>query len=107
MMNLCVRCKQRPAMVFISKIEGDNTKHEGLCIKCARELNIPQVTDMLKNFNISEEELDSMTEQFMESMTAMMEQQGEDGEMLADGDFEAGGAQAFPFLKNERNLFPF
>ena len=98
MMNLCVRCKKRPAMVFISKIEGDNTKHEGLCIKCARELNIPQVTDMLKNFNISEEELDSMTEQFMDSMTAMMEQQGEDGEMLPDGDFEAGGAQAFPFL---------
>ena len=48
---ICVRCKKRPAMVFISKIEGDNTKHEGLCIKCARELNIPQVTDMLKNFN--------------------------------------------------------
>jgi len=96
MMNLCVRCKKRPAMVFISKMDGDKVKPEGLCIKCAKELNIPQVSDMLKNLNISEEEFDSMTEQLAESMSAMMEQG--DGEMMPDGDFEAGGAQAFPFL---------
>jgi len=96
MMNLCVRCKKRPAMVFISKMDGENIKPEGLCIKCAKELNIPQVTDMLKNFNISEEDFDAMTDQLAESMSAMMEQG--DGEMMPDGDFEAGGAQAFPFL---------
>jgi len=96
MMNLCVRCKKRPAMVFISKMDGENIKPEGLCIKCAKELNIPQVTDMLKNFNISEEDFDAMTDQLAESMSAMMEQG--DGEMMPDGDFEAGGAQAFQIL---------
>ncbi len=96
MMNICSRCKKRPAMVYISKMDGENAMSEGLCIKCAKELNIPQVTNMLKNLNVSDEELDAMTDQFMDSMTALMEQDPD--ALMADGDFEAGGAQSFPFL---------
>ena len=47
MMKMCCRCHERPAVVFVTKIEGDKTTPEGYCIKCARELNIAPVNDML------------------------------------------------------------
>ncbi len=62
--TLCSRCKKRPAVVFITKMEGINPP-EGLCLKCARELNIGPVTDMFNKMNISDEDLDSMTEEMM------------------------------------------
>ncbi len=93
MFKLCSRCKKRPATVFVARSDGDVTKPEGICIQCARELNIPQVNDMLKSMNIPDDELDLMTEQFMESLSAL-ENPDE------NGDFEPGGAQSFPFLNN-------
>ncbi len=92
MFKLCSRCKKRPATVFVARSDGDTTKPEGICIQCARELKIPQVNEMLESMNIPDEELDLMTEQFMESMNALS--------TTDDGDFEPGGAQSFPFLNN-------
>ena len=46
-MKLCSRCKKNPAVIFISKIEGDKTTQEGLCMKCAIEMNIGPIKDML------------------------------------------------------------
>ena len=48
--TLCSRCKKNVAVVFISKMEGDKTTNEGLCLKCAKELGLPQVDDMMKRF---------------------------------------------------------
>ena len=84
---LCARCKKRPAMFFVTKVEGDKTTQEGLCIKCALEMNIGPVKQIMQSMGISEDELDDVSEQF----EAMF------GE---DGGFEPGGAGTMPFLQN-------
>ena len=56
--TLCSRCKKNPAMVFISKLEGDKTTNEGLCLQCARKIGLPQVDEMMKRMGISEEDLE-------------------------------------------------
>ena len=84
---LCAKCKKRPAMFFITKVEGDNTTQEGLCIKCAMEMNIGPVKQIMQSMGISEDELEEVGEQF----EAMF------GE---DGGFEPGGAGTLPFLQN-------
>ncbi len=89
---LCSRCNKRPAVVFITRMEGNESKNEGLCLTCAKELGIPQVNEMLDKFGIGQEELDAMDEQFNELMA-----QGEDGD---ENGFMPGGAATFPFLKN-------
>ena len=86
---ICSKCKQRPAVIFITKMEGDKTTNEGLCIKCAMEMNIGPIKQMMDNMGITEEQLDDMNEQ----MEQMMESMGEEG-------FEPGGASTFPFLQN-------
>lgn len=95
--TLCSRCKKRPAVVFITKMEGDKSTPEGLCLKCARELNIGPVTDMLNKMNISDEDLDSMTEEMMNMFGIDPENPDSDGE---DG-FELGGAATFPGMMNQ------
>ncbi|MBQ8395604.1 MAG: ATP-dependent Clp protease ATP-binding subunit, partial [Oscillospiraceae bacterium] len=84
---LCSRCKKRPAAVFITTMNGNEKKNEGLCFACAKELGITQVDDYLKQMGISEEELEAMSEQLMSEL---------------DGDsFEMGGNETMPnFLTN-------
>ena len=55
--TLCTRCRKNVAVIFITKIEGSETKNEGLCLKCARELGIKPVDDMMKKMDeeLSEE----------------------------------------------------
>ncbi|MBO5411088.1 MAG: ATP-dependent Clp protease ATP-binding subunit [Clostridia bacterium] len=84
---LCARCKKRPAMFFVTKVEGEKTTQEGLCIKCAMEMNIGPVKQIMQSMGISEDEIDDVSEQF----EAMF------GE---DGGFEPGGADTMPFLQN-------
>ncbi len=59
-MPMCSRCHKRMAVLFITKIENNETKNEGLCLKCARELGIPQVDAVLKSTGMSDEDLESM-----------------------------------------------
>ena len=56
-MMLCSRCKKRPAVVLITAMQGNQKKNEGLCLVCAKELNIPQVDEYMKQMGITEEEL--------------------------------------------------
>lgn len=58
-MMMCSRCKKRPAVVFISSMQGNERKNEGLCLKCAKELGVPQVDDYLKQMGISEEDFEN------------------------------------------------
>ena len=90
--TLCSRCKKRPAVVFITRMEGDKSTPEGLCLKCARELNIGPVTDMLNKMNISDEDLDSMTEEMMN----MFGMDPDNPDASEEDGFEAGGAATFP-----------
>ena len=94
---LCSRCKKRMAVVFVSRMDGTETKNEGLCLKCAKELGIKPVNDMMDQLGVTDEDLENMSSQLMEFMP-------QDSENLPDGeedeDFEMGGAQTFPFLQN-------
>ena len=58
---LCSRCKRRPAVVFMTRMEGTETINEGLCLKCAKELGIKPVDDMMKQMGITDEELEDKT----------------------------------------------
>ncbi len=93
--KLCSRCKERPAVIFITRIEGEKSTPEGLCLKCARELNIKPVTDLLDKMNFTDEDIESASEE----MARMMEMFGnqEDGED-ANG-FMPGGAATMNFMK--------
>ena len=84
-MKLCSKCNKRPAVLFISKIEGEKTTQEGLCIKCAMDMNIGPIKDMMAKMGITDEDLDAINEQF----SALEE----------DGAFENGGAPTLPFLQ--------
>ena len=59
-MELCARCKKRIAVVYITRMDGDKTINEGICIKCAKELGIKPVNDIIQNMGISDEDLDRM-----------------------------------------------
>ena len=86
---LCSRCKKRLAVVFMTRLDKGEPINEGLCLKCAKELGLQSVDELMKKMGISEDELDLMSNQLMD----IMNENGEDG-------FEIGGAQPFPFLQN-------
>ena len=86
-MQMCVRCKKRIAVVFISRMDPQNNEvlNEGLCIQCAREMGIQPVNEMLEKMGISEEDLDRMTN----DLTTAMENLS-DGEDVEDQGQDAG-----------------
>ena len=63
--TLCSRCHKNVAVVFISKIEGGATRNEGLCLKCAKELGIKPINDMIQKMGISDEDLENLTNEMM------------------------------------------
>lgn len=89
---VCSRCKKRPAVVFITRMEGEKTINDGLCLVCAKELGIKPVNDMLEKFGITDDDMEQMDQQLGELMNLSDENE--------DGDFTPGGAPAFPFLQN-------
>lgn len=94
-MEMCARCHSRPAMVFITRLENGTSKNEGICLKCAKELGIKPIDDILKKMGISEEEFDRMSEEADGFMQSMVPSQDEDGEPSE----EEGGAPAIDFGK--------
>jgi len=93
-MTLCTRCKKRPAVVFVTRMEGEKTINEGYCLTCAKEMNLKPVTDMLDKFGVGEEELEQMESQMTEMLGDELVNTNE------DENFSPGGAPAFPFLQN-------
>ena len=88
--QICARCKKRPASVFISRNENGKTINEGLCIVCARELDIKPVDDILKRMGLPDEAIESMSEELEQALTEATE--------VGDGT-EDGGAPAIDFNK--------
>ena len=86
-MVMCSRCKKRAAVVFITKMEGNEAKNEGLCLKCAKELKIPNVDMMMNQLGINDDEIDNISDQ-MEDMFSQM----------GDEDFTPGGAPSMEFF---------
>ena len=107
---LCVRCKKRTAIVFVQRMEAGQPKQEGYCLTCARELGIKPVDDLMKQFGVSDQDLENMEER----MSSFMEEAGENGmfpfgpmggqedpdaDESDEGDdgFTPGGSATFPF----------
>ena len=57
---LCTRCKKRQAVVFVQRLENGKPVQEGYCLTCARELHIQPVDDLMKRFNMTDDQLASM-----------------------------------------------
>ena len=95
--SICSRCGKNPAVVFITKIEGNQTKSEGLCLKCARELHIKPVDDILTKMGISDEDLDNLSGEMMNAMSGVEELMGMDPEETSETD-EDGKTATFPFF---------
>ena len=94
---LCSRCKKRQAVVFISTIQGNDKRDEGLCLICAKELDVPQVNDYLEKMGISDEDLE---ESYKMIFGDVDEESGADADSGADDDFTPGGAGTMmPFFK--------
>ena len=96
--TLCSRCKKNVAVVFISKLEGDRTVNEGLCLKCAKEIGLPQVDDMMKRMGISDEDLETLSGEMMQAMTGVENIEDLPGGDEDDGEEEEGKTATFPFL---------
>jgi len=103
-MTLCSKCRKNVAVVFITRIEGNETKNEGLCLKCAHELGLKPVNDIMERMGITEDDLEAMTAE----MSGLI---GEDGEGLQNAlsmfggnsdeeqnEDDAGNTATFPFL---------
>ena len=86
-MELCARCHKNPAVLYITKMEGNTTTSEGLCLACAKQLGIKPLNDMISNLGVSDDDIDNLNNQ----MSEFMENVGTDGM----GDFSAlmGGMQ--------------
>ena len=90
--TLCSRCGKNVAVVFITKIENGKSTNEGLCLKCAKELGIKQVDDMVKQMGISDEDIDSISGEMMSMLGGDPNQDGDEDDELA------GQTATFPFL---------
>ena len=94
--TMCSRCGKNVAVIFITKIEGSVTKNEGLCLKCARELHIKPVDDVIDRMGISDEDLESLAGDMTTALSGGEEVPGLDDE---GGEGEDDGKTAtFPFL---------
>lgn len=94
--QMCSKCGIRPAVLFIQKMEDGKVVPEGLCIKCARKMNVGSINQMIDQLGISDEELEQASEQMSQFMENMQDFDfGSVGEML-DPD-NAEGAQTLPF----------
>ncbi len=108
--TLCSRCKKNVAVIFITRIENGESHNEGLCLRCARELHIKPVDEMMEKLGISDADLDNLTGDVAEMLGSMGMLGGD-----ADADSDAPGTDAdeddgktatFPFLNRLFNQNP-
>ena len=105
---LCVKCQKRPAVVFVQRLENGKAIQEGYCLTCARAMHIQPVDDLMKQFGMSDQDLESMEER----MSSFLQEAADSGMMapmmggdMTDGsdenapqdDFVPGGSPVFPF----------
>ena len=98
--QLCSRCKKNVAVVFITRMENGKNINEGLCLKCAKNLGLPQVNEMMQRMGITDEDLDNISNEMMgafggaESLEGLTDADDPD----ADNEDEDGKTATFPFL---------
>ncbi len=95
--TLCSRCGKNVAIIFITKIENGQTKNEGLCLKCARELHIKPVDDVINKMGISDDDLDNISGDMLNAMNGVEDLLAMDGDDDSGAD-DDGKTATFPFL---------
>ena len=108
--TLCSRCKKNVAVIFITRIENGESHNEGLCLRCARELHIKPVDEMMEKLGISDADLDNLTGDVAE-MLGSMGMLGSDADTDSDApdtdaDEDDGKTATFPFLNRLFNQNP-
>ena len=98
--TLCTKCKKNMAVVFITKIENGQTINEGYCLKCAKELGLKPVDDMIRRMGLTDEDLDNLSGEMLGAMNGLEnlmsgQHEPEDDE---DEDDSASQTATFPFL---------
>ena len=108
---VCIRCQKRPAIIFVQRMENGQMKNEGYCLHCAREMHIKPVDDLMKQFGMSDEDMDAMEDR-MENMMqemgdmsnmnpfSMMMGMGQPDQSEEDGDLVPGSSATFPLGVN-------
>ena len=100
--TLCSKCKKNLAVVFITKIENGETINEGYCLKCAKELGIKPVDDMISRMGLSDEDLESISGEMLGAMNGleglMANAQNQDDDTDDEDDDNASQTATFPFL---------
>ena len=94
--TICSRCGKNVAVVFITKIEAGQTKNEGLCLKCARELHIKPVDDVINKMGLSDEDLEGLTGEMMNALSGVEDLIPVDDK--DQGEDDDGKTATFPFL---------
>ena len=108
---VCIRCQKRPAIIFVQRMENGQMKNEGYCLHCAREMHIKPVDDLMKQFGMSDEDMDAMEDRMenmmqemgdMSSMNpfSMMMGMGQPDQSEEDGDLVPGSSATFPLGVN-------
>ena len=110
---VCIRCQKRPAIIFVQRMENGQMKNEGYCLHCARELHIKPVEDLMKQFGMSDEDMDNMEDR----MENMMQELGDGSDSMnpfsmmmnmgqpredddGDEDLMPGSSATFPLSMN-------
>ena len=108
---VCIRCQKRPAIIFVQRMENGQMKNEGYCLHCAREMHIKPVDDLMKQFGMSDGDMDAMEDR-MENMMqemgdmsnmnpfSMMMGMGQPDQSEEDGDLVPGSSATFPLGVN-------
>ena len=108
---VCIRCQKRPAIIFVQRMENGQMKNEGYCLHCAREMHIKPVDDLMKQFGMSDEDMDAMEDR-MENMMqemgdmsnmnpfSMMMGMGQPDQSEEDCDLVPGSSATFPLGVN-------
>jgi ATP-dependent Clp protease ATP-binding subunit ClpC len=91
-LTLCARCQKNAAVIFITKIENGESTNEGLCLKCAKDLNIKPVEDIIRKMGLTDEDLDSLTDEMMETLG------GVESLTETENTEDEGKTATFPFL---------
>ncbi len=116
-MILCTKCKTRPAVVFVTRMEAGQSTNEGYCLSCAKELGIQPVTQMLQQFGVTDEDLDTVSEELlngggemlhnmMQQMSGQLPELPQEEDAGQDGDEDAPSRaptlSMFQILRNQQ-----
>ncbi len=97
--TLCSKCQKNVAVVFVQRMENGETKTEGLCLNCARELGIKPVDDMIQKMGLSEDDVENLTSEMLSAFGGAEGMEGlEHPEEDSDGEEDEGKTATFPFL---------